>query len=125
MRQVFDDSINTPGQFAGYYGVDARLSLQSAVALGLPRAQESLDYLMAQPGMPDDLVSRAGWALIASDVDSGTTGGGTTTTGSKTTSSGGGTTAGSGGDGGSSGHCGLGGGIALLAMLCLLRYARR
>jgi hypothetical protein len=119
MRQVFDNSINSPGQFAGYYGVDARLSLQSAIAVGLPRAQESLDYLMAQPGMPDDLVSRAGWALVASDVDSGTTGGGTTTTGGGTTASGGGTTAGSGDGGGSPGRCGLGGSFALLALLCL------
>jgi hypothetical protein len=125
MRQMYDNSIDIQVPPAGYYGADARLSLQSAVALGLPRAQESLDYLMAQAGMPDDLVSRAGWALIASDVEVGTgTGGSSTTSGGGTSTGASGTsggTTGSDAGGGSQRGCGLGGGFAALLALSLIR----
>lgn len=58
-------------QFAGYYGVDARLSLLSAIENGVPGAQEAYDYLnpflAVDPFVDDmpDLGYRAGWAIAA------------------------------------------------------------
>lgn len=50
--------------WAGYYGVEARLVLQIGVREGVPRCQELLDWLMAQPDMPGNVLWRSGFAVL-------------------------------------------------------------
>ena len=54
--------------FAGAYGIDARLSLLLAVSQNPAAAQDSINYLMSQPGMRDYLNNRPGWALDPSSL---------------------------------------------------------
>lgn len=54
---------SNPLSFSGYYGIDARLSLIMAITQGMTGAQTAFNYLMAAPGMPAYISSRAGWAI--------------------------------------------------------------
>ena len=70
LKEVFAATFGTPPtppmQYAGYYGVDARLMLLIAVREGWPGAREALDYL--EPHL-SDLPRRAGWAIAPDRVE--------------------------------------------------------
>lgn len=54
---------NPSAQFANYYGVDARQGLMIGQTLGIDTSAQ-LTYLLAQPGMLDDLAFRSGHYII-------------------------------------------------------------
>lgn len=58
-----DTTVIPPDPFAGFYGIDARLSLLLAIAKGWAGAQDAYDYLMAQDGMTAFVHERAGFAI--------------------------------------------------------------
>jgi hypothetical protein len=55
----------TLNQFSGYYGTDARLSLITAIKLGLPGAKTAYDWLMQKLSVSTDLNGRWGISLGA------------------------------------------------------------
>lgn len=63
LEQVYNASYSVfaPPPFAGYYGVDARLSLMIAIAQGMTGAQAAYNYL--DPQIQSNYANRAGWAI--------------------------------------------------------------
>ena len=60
-------------QFAGAYGIEARLGLLLASDRGIEKvkADASLQYPMAQPGMVDYVNRRPGFAILAPSASGG------------------------------------------------------
>lgn len=57
----YRQTYNGPNQFAGYYGVDARISLLLGEWLNMADARLAINWLFSQPGMANDLANRSGW----------------------------------------------------------------
>jgi hypothetical protein len=61
----FKSGAEPPQPFTGYHGPETRILLLIAVAQGVPKAQEALDFLSAQPGVMGDIYGRSGWAIAS------------------------------------------------------------